>query len=51
VVTLVAGLGLLGDTITQEDQVAITELLAALAVSVSGLVTLYGRKRAEKRIK
>lgn len=48
---LLAGLaGLFGYTVTPEDTATLTELLASVGSAVGGIVAIYGRIRASKRI-
>jgi len=47
---LAAGAGLLGYTITSDQQVQIVETAALIAGGVGGLVALWGRIKATKRI-
>lgn len=51
ILALLAGLaGLFGYTVTPEDTATLTELLASVGSAVGGIVAIYGRIRASKRI-
>lgn len=51
ILALLAGLaGLFGYTVTAEDTATLTELLASVGSAVGGIVAIYGRIVASKRI-
>jgi hypothetical protein len=52
IVAAVAGAaGLFGVTVTSEDQVTIVEAAVTISSLVGGLISIYGRIKASKKIK
>lgn len=51
IVALLAGvLGLLGYTVNAADQATLIEMATAVAASVGGVIAIYGRVKASKKI-
>lgn len=44
------GLSLAGYTISAEDQASLTELVSGAGATIGGILALYGRIKASKRI-